>query len=77
MMSLKSMFQFFKKSTKAENKMSYIKSRFFTKKGRKYEVIATAYGYSKDVLDAIDTIRNDKGQTKKMKRSETLKFIKN
>lgn len=34
-------------------KMSALNSRFFTKKGRKYEVIATAYGDSKDGLDAL------------------------
>lgn len=33
--------------------MSALNSRFFTKKGRKYEVIATAYGDSKDGLDAL------------------------
>lgn len=56
--------------------MTYIKNRFFTtKNGNSYEVIATDYGDSKFAIDAIDTIRNSKGEKTKMKRSKTLKFI--
>lgn len=57
--------------------MSYLKSRFFTtSNGNEYEVIQTEYGNSKEVLSAVNTIRNSKGITKKMIRSKTLQFIK-
>lgn len=57
--------------------MSYLKSRFFkTSNGNEYEVIRTEYGNSKEVLSAVDTIRNSKGITKKMTRKKTLEFIK-
>lgn len=57
--------------------MSHIPSRQFkTKNGNSYEVIATDYGDSHKAIDAIDTIKNSKGETKKMKRSKTLEFIK-
>lgn len=57
--------------------MTYIKNRCFTTKdGNNYEVIATDYGTSKFAIDAIDTIRNSKGEKVKMKRSKTLEFIK-
>lgn len=46
--------------------MTYIPNRTFTtSKGHIYEVIATEYGTSKDVLDSIDTVKNSKGVKKK------------
>lgn len=57
--------------------MSSISSRFFTtSKGRKYEIIATEYGKDKNVLSAIDTVKNQEGKKKRMTRSQTLKLIR-
>lgn len=57
--------------------MSSISSRFFTtSKGRTYEIIATEYGKDKNVLSAIDTVKNQEGKKKRMTRSQTLKLIR-
>lgn len=59
--------------------MSYgsIASCYFkTKNGREYTIVKTEYGNGKDVMNAIDTLINQEGKRKKMRRAKTLKLIK-
>ena len=57
--------------------MNSLKScHFTTSKARSYTIVKTVYGKDKEVLSAIDTVVNQDGIRKEMKRSETLKLIK-
>lgn len=54
-----------------------IENRIFTtKNGHTYEVICTETYIGDKVWSAVDTIKNNKGDTKKMSRIKTLEFIK-
>ena len=60
------------------NKDNSLNSRFFTINKNNYEVIKTSIGSSKDVLEAVDVVRNNTNKNKKkMSRRELIQMLKN
>lgn len=57
--------------------MSHLPSRIFkTSTGRTYEVVRTEGYENESALDAIDTVVNQEGIKKRMKRTKTLELCR-
>jgi hypothetical protein len=51
----------------------YFGDRWFTVGGRLFEIIGTV-STGRRVIDAVDTVRNDKGERRDFSRIELIKF---
>ena len=55
-------------------KMKYFDSRVFEVDGRRYEIIGTRLT-GRGIYDAVDTVKNDKGEYRDFTRLDLIKFI--
>jgi hypothetical protein len=52
----------------------YFESRFIRLDGRDFEIVSTT-STGGGIYDAVDTVKNDRGQYREFKRSELLKIV--